>query len=192
MLGRPAISVEVQRSFWAAIRTGEIIDTAAAAVGVSKTVGWRWFREAGGVMPPQRRESADRPVRLSFADREEIACRRAAGEGVRAIARAIGRSRAARCVRRAWSSTGEVHAQEVSSPPLPRDPGFAANSRDLRETNIRTVPSDGRPSLQTHVIEFLAASGRTHSGSSSVRVNVLQGDCARWASWYFSSVGGAG
>lgn len=92
VLGRPAISIEVQRSFWAAIRKGEIIDTAAAAVGVSKTVGWRWFREAGGVMPPQRRESADRPARLSFADREEIACRRAAGEGIRAIARAIGRS----------------------------------------------------------------------------------------------------
>lgn len=92
MLGRPAISVEVQRLFWASIREGEIIDTAAAAVGVSKTVGWRWFREAGGVMPPQRAEPLGRPARLSFADREEIACRRAAGEGVRAIARAIGRS----------------------------------------------------------------------------------------------------
>jgi IS30 family transposase len=92
VLGRPAISVEVQRLFWASIREGEIIDTAAAAVGVSKTVGWRWFREAGGVMPPQRAEPLGRPARLSFADREEIACRRAAGEGVRAIARAIGRS----------------------------------------------------------------------------------------------------
>ncbi len=92
MLGRPAISVEVQRSFWAWIRRGEIIDTAAAAVGVSKTVGWRWFREAGGVMPPQWCEHSTRPARLSFAEREEIACRRAAGEGVRAIARSIGRS----------------------------------------------------------------------------------------------------
>ncbi len=43
-------------------------------------------------MPPQRRESASRPTRLSFTDREEIACRRAAGAGIRAIARAIGRS----------------------------------------------------------------------------------------------------
>ncbi|WP_372449037.1 helix-turn-helix domain-containing protein, partial [Qaidamihabitans albus] len=59
---------------------------------MSKTVGRRWFREAGGVMPPQRREPVDRPARLSYADREEVACRRAAGEGVRAMARAIGRS----------------------------------------------------------------------------------------------------
>lgn len=91
MLGRPAISVELQRSFWAWIRRGEVIEVAAAAVGVSKTVAWRWFREAGGVLPPQRCEPSSRPARLSFADREEIACRRAAGEGVRAIARAIGR-----------------------------------------------------------------------------------------------------
>nr|WP_280420853.1 IS30 family transposase [Nocardia carnea] len=91
-MGRPAISVEVQRSFWAWIRKGEIIDTAAAAVGVSKTVGWRWFREAGGVMPPRWCEQSTRSARLSFAEREEIACRRAAGEGIRAIARAIGRS----------------------------------------------------------------------------------------------------
>ncbi|WP_410677346.1 IS30 family transposase, partial [Amycolatopsis sp. cmx-4-68] len=42
-------------------------------------------------MPPQRCEPSSRPARLSFADREEIACRRAGGEGVRAIARAIGR-----------------------------------------------------------------------------------------------------
>jgi hypothetical protein len=69
-----------------------IIDTAAAVVGVSKTVGWRWFREAGGVMPPQWCEPAGRPARLSLADREGIACRRVAGEGVRAIAGAIGRS----------------------------------------------------------------------------------------------------
>jgi IS30 family transposase len=91
VLGRPAISVEIQRSFWERIRTGEVIEVAAATVGVSKTVAWRWFREAGGVMPPPRCDPSRRPARLSFADREEIACRRAGGEGIRAIARAIGR-----------------------------------------------------------------------------------------------------
>jgi hypothetical protein len=91
VLGRPAISVEVQRSFWAWIRRGETIEVAAAAVGVSQTVGWRWFRKAGGVMPPQWSEHVGRPARLSFAERERIACRRAAGDGVRVIARAIGR-----------------------------------------------------------------------------------------------------
>ncbi|WP_416382915.1 helix-turn-helix domain-containing protein [Nocardia abscessus] len=43
-------------------------------------------------MPPQWCERSTRPARLSFAEREEIACRRAAGESVRAIARSIGRS----------------------------------------------------------------------------------------------------
>jgi hypothetical protein len=39
------------------IRAGDIIDGAAAAVGVSKTVGWRWFREAA-------RRTADQSARL--------------------------------------------------------------------------------------------------------------------------------
>jgi transposase, IS30 family len=62
-------------------------------VGVSITVAWRWFRHVGGVMPEPFR--AGEPIgagRLSFQEREEISCRRAAGEGVRAIARALGRS----------------------------------------------------------------------------------------------------
>jgi IS30 family transposase len=92
VMGRPAISVEVQRQFWAQIRAGEIIDTAVVAVGVSKTVGWRWFREAGGVMPQQIPDRAAVSLRLTFAEREEIACRRAAGAGVREIARILRRS----------------------------------------------------------------------------------------------------
>ena len=91
-MGRPAISIEVQQRFWANIRAGDVIDAAAAAVGVSKTVGWRWFREAGGVMPPPRLDRAERTLRLSFAEREEVACRRAAGQGVREIARTLDRA----------------------------------------------------------------------------------------------------
>jgi IS30 family transposase len=92
VLGRPAISVEIQRLFWIRIRGGEVIESAAAVIGVSKTVGWRWFREAGGVMPPQWSRRSTGLTRLSFAEREEIACRRAAGESMRAIARALGRA----------------------------------------------------------------------------------------------------
>ncbi|MGW5646198.1 helix-turn-helix domain-containing protein [Saccharopolyspora sp. NPDC003762] len=76
------------------MRTGVVLEEAAAAVGVSKTVAWRWFREAGGVIsvtaPADRAQT--QYSRLSFAEREEISCRRAAGDGVRAIARALGRS----------------------------------------------------------------------------------------------------
>jgi transposase-like protein len=76
------------------VRSGLVVAEAADEVGVSKTVAWRWFRHVGGVMPEPFR--AGRPIvsagRLSFQEREEISCRRAAGEGVRAIARALGRS----------------------------------------------------------------------------------------------------
>jgi transposase, IS30 family len=71
-----------------------VVAEAAASVGVSITVAWRWFRHFGGVMPDPF--PADKiPIgarRLSFPEREEISCRRAAGDGVRAIARALGRS----------------------------------------------------------------------------------------------------
>jgi transposase, IS30 family len=92
--GRPAIPVAVQREFWAAVRSGMVIAEAAAVVGVSITVAWRWFRHVGGVMPDPFPASTvvAGGRRLSFHEREEISCRRAAGEGVRTIARALERS----------------------------------------------------------------------------------------------------
>jgi hypothetical protein len=74
--------------FWSSVRSGMVVAEAAASVGVSITVAWRWFRHVGGVMPEPF--AGDKSVvgarRLSFHEREEISCRRAAGEGVRAIA----------------------------------------------------------------------------------------------------------
>jgi IS30 family transposase len=92
--GRPAIPVAVQREFWAAIRSGMVVAEAAPSVGVSITVAWRWVRQVGGVMPPALSSSRG-PLsarRLSFAEREEIACLRSAGTTMRAIASALGRS----------------------------------------------------------------------------------------------------
>jgi IS30 family transposase len=93
ILGRPTIRVEVQQRYWSLIRAGEVPGDAADAVGVSRTVAWRWFRKAGGVMPPEVPVLAQgqKSFRLSFAEREEIACRHAAGDSVSAIARALGR-----------------------------------------------------------------------------------------------------
>jgi IS30 family transposase len=91
-MGRPALPVEVRRLFWSYVRDGEILDDAARLSGVSKSVALRWFREAGGVMPDAVPLAAAPTPRLSFAEREEISCRNSAGEGVRAIARALGRS----------------------------------------------------------------------------------------------------
>ena len=71
-----------------------VVAEAAESVGVSITVAWRWFRHVGGVMP-EPFPAVRTPLgarRLCFQEREEISCRRAAGEGVRAIARALGRS----------------------------------------------------------------------------------------------------
>jgi IS30 family transposase len=59
---------------------------------LSKTVAIRWFREAGGVMPDAVPPGVRSMRRLSFTEREEIGCRHAAGEGVRAIARVLARS----------------------------------------------------------------------------------------------------
>jgi transposase, IS30 family len=87
--GRPAVPVEVHRVFWSGIRAGLTVEESAAVVGVSVQTGYRWFGQRGGVMPVK---TAPVPTRsLCFAEREEIAERRAAGQGVRAIARALGR-----------------------------------------------------------------------------------------------------
>ncbi len=63
-------------------------------VGISKPVGTRWFRQAGGMAPSHlARTSVSLSGRyLAFAEREEIALWRAQGLGVREVARRLGRS----------------------------------------------------------------------------------------------------
>jgi IS30 family transposase len=93
--GRPGVARrEDRRRFWALIAAGQSSWDAAIGVGVSQAVGSRWFREAGG-MPPSTLGRSSKPPSgryLSFADREEIALRRAQGCGVREIARRLGRA----------------------------------------------------------------------------------------------------
>jgi len=87
--GRPRLPVELEYRFWGGVRGGLGVEEAAAAVGVSRMKGWRWFGDRGGVMPSVRAGQRERC--LSFAEREEIALLRAAGTGVREIARRLGR-----------------------------------------------------------------------------------------------------
>ena len=87
--GRPRLPVELEYRFWGGVRGGLGVEEAAAAVGVSRMKGWRWFGDRGGVMPSVR--AGQRARCLSFAEREEIALLRAAGTGVREIARRLGR-----------------------------------------------------------------------------------------------------
>jgi IS30 family transposase len=80
-------------AFWRAVRSGLSVEAAAGSVGVSRPTGYRWFGEAGGVIP----KAAGMPetgstARLSFSDREEIAVLSAQGRSARQIARVLGRA----------------------------------------------------------------------------------------------------
>jgi len=86
---RPPLPREFQDRFWREIRSGLGVQDAAVAAGVSRSSAMRWFRHAGGVNPVSVAEPVGRY--LSFAEREEILRLEAAGSGVRAIARELGR-----------------------------------------------------------------------------------------------------
>jgi transposase len=88
--GKPSHRREVELWFWREIAKGLSSEDAAAAVGVSSAAGVRWFRERGGMATLVRDPETCRY--LCFAEREEIAMLRAEGQGVRAIARELGRS----------------------------------------------------------------------------------------------------
>src|SRR3954464_5583538 len=100
--GRPGVAQrENRRRFWAAIAAGRAGGGggdegggAGIEAGVSPAVGARWFREAGGMPPTTLAPSAKPPSEryLVFAEREEIALCRAQGQGIREIARRLGRA----------------------------------------------------------------------------------------------------
>lgn len=89
MKGRPGWSSEVRRAFWGQVRAGSSRAVAADAVGVSRTVADRWFREAGGMIPKLSLPGVVRP-RLTIAQREEIAIGHAQGHTNAQIARRVG------------------------------------------------------------------------------------------------------
>ncbi|MGI8530062.1 MAG: IS30 family transposase [Geodermatophilaceae bacterium] len=76
--------------FWSELQRGEFIRDAAVAAGTYRKQGTRWVIANGGVRPRRGRDLLGRC--LSFAEREQIAMSRAAGESVRAIATRLGRS----------------------------------------------------------------------------------------------------
>jgi IS30 family transposase len=82
---------ETRRRFWVLIRDGVATEDAAAAVGVSAGCGRRWFRQAGGMSPLSLVPPPERGLRLSLAEREEIAAGVAARLSIRQIARLLER-----------------------------------------------------------------------------------------------------
>ena len=90
VMGRPRLPRQVEREFWRLIAQGSWTESAAEAVGVSVTLGRRWFRDGGGMTTVDLSEPTGRY--LSWAEREDIAVWRGAGVGMREIARRLGRA----------------------------------------------------------------------------------------------------
>jgi hypothetical protein len=88
-MGKPSFPAERRRRLWCAIRAGDNLEDAAAAAGGSLKWARYVVRQCGGVNPEPIAEPEGRY--LSFDEREEIMRLRAAGRGVRAIGREIGR-----------------------------------------------------------------------------------------------------
>src|SRR4051812_755038 len=123
--GRPPVArQEHRRRFWAFIAAGLSSEDAAMKVGVSQPVGFRRFRQAGGMAPSHLSPSSKPPSGryLSFAEREEIALWRAQGLGVREAARRLGRAAPAisRGLRRKPAPRGGAPGDRAG--PAPRPP----------------------------------------------------------------------
>ena len=95
IVGRPRVQLAHRRWFWRLIASGLPTEEVAAIVGVSRTCARNWFADSGGMSPISLEEPSGRY--LCLREREDVAHFRAAGEGVRAIARRIGRSPSTVC-----------------------------------------------------------------------------------------------
>ena len=84
------IRPDLLQQFWQVMSDGGFITDAVAVIDTSRRTGRRVLVDAGGVRPRRGRGLKGRC--LSFAEREEIALTRAAGESMRSIADRLGRS----------------------------------------------------------------------------------------------------
>src|SRR5213592_592067 len=165
---------ENRRRFWAAIAAGQSSEAAAIAVGVSPAVGARWFRGAGGMSPKSLAPSAKPPSGryLVFAEREEIALGRAQGQGIREIARRLGRapSTISREVRRNAATrsgglayratTAQWHAERAARRPKPTKLAVnAALRRYVQERLAGEVGGSGSAAVRGPVVAW---KGRRH------------------------------
>lgn len=89
---RRAIQPSTVSEFWDQVRLVGSPYDAAAAVGVSRNAGWKWFSDAGGVKPRVSKPKTDGPrPRLSLQDRIEIQVGVGREESLRSIGKRLGR-----------------------------------------------------------------------------------------------------
>ncbi|MBV1797549.1 IS30 family transposase [Siccirubricoccus sp. G192] len=173
--GRPGVAQrENRRQFWAAIATGLSSEDAAIGAGVSPPVGFRWFREAGGMPPKILAPSAKPPSEryLLFTEREEIALLRAQGCGVRETARRLGRdaSTISRELRRNAATrsggleyratTAQWHAERAARRPKPAKLAVRATLRKYVQDRLAgAVAGPGGASVGGPVVPWR---GRRH------------------------------
>ena len=162
--GRPGVAQrENRRRFWAAIAAGRSSEAAAIEAGVSPAVGARWFREAGGMSPKSLAPSA-KPLSgryLVFAEREEIALCRAQGQGIREIARRLGRaaSTISRELRRNAATRGGGLAYRASTAQWHAERA----ARRPKRAKLATTAA-----LRTYVQERLSGAVATPGGAAVV------------------------
>ena len=142
---RPTLPVDIRRRFWRLIRDeGYSTVQAAGVLGVSKTTATGWFSEAGGVIPSIVGQPSG--FRLSFAEREEIACLRAGGVGVSEIARRLHRDKSTisrelrrECVGRCHGYRASVAQAEADRLAARPQPGKLATRPRLRREVARRL-----------------------------------------------------
>src|SRR5262249_3927765 len=128
-------------------------EDAAVGAGMSRAVGTRWFRKAGGMPPSMFRPSA-KPLSeryLSFAEREEIALLRAQGCSMQEVARRLRRaaSTISRELRRhggtrsggleCRATTAQWHAERAARRPKPAKLALNAALRAYVEERLAGV-----------------------------------------------------
>src|SRR5215203_2793689 len=162
--GRPGVARrEDRRRFWAAIAAGLASEDAACRAGVSPALGTRWFREAGG-MPLAALAPLSKPLSgryLSFAEREEIALCRAQGQGIREVARRLGRaaSTISRELRRNAATRGGGLAYRASTAQWHAERA----ARRPKRAKLATTAA-----LRTYVQERLSGAVATPGGAAVV------------------------
>ncbi len=170
--GRPGVGRrEHRKKFWQEIARGASSEEAGEIAGVSPAVGYRWFREGGGMPTLELTPLSGRY--LSFSEREEIAILYAQDSSVRAIARGLGRapSTISRELRRNAATrsggfeyratTAQWHAEQRAR--RPKEAKLAKNKTLRRWVEERlsgkVCTPNGRPVTGPHVAGW---NGRRH------------------------------